>query len=102
MPASRWDNQSFAFSGELVGGQVSTVCWENSVFDPSGDNPIVVGTELAIAETLALDPSVEMTGPHTNGAAGTEEVNVRSAVYVPPPYVPLVMHGDLTPRQAWD
>ena len=102
MPASRWDDQSFAFSGELVGGQVLTVCWDDSVFDPSGANPIVVGTELAIAEALSVDPSVELIGPHADGDKGTEEVSVRGAVYVPPPFVPLVMHGDLTPRQAWD
>ena len=78
------------------------MCWDDSVFDPSGENPVVVGTELAIGEALALDPAVEMTGPHADGDKGTEEVNVRGAVYVPPSFVPLVMHGDLTPRQAWD
>ena len=61
-----------------------------------------MSTELTITEALALDPNIQMTGPHTPGAVGMEEVNVRSVVYAPPPYVPLVMHGYLSPRQAWE
>lgn len=103
MPASRWDNQSFTFSGDLVGKQVPSVTWEDSVFDPVGVNPILVGTDVAVEEALALalDPNIMMMGPHAAGAAGTLEVLVCGAIYVPPPFVSLVMHQDFTPRQAW-
>ena len=80
MPASRWDNQSFAFSGELFGNQVSTVTWDNTVFDPVRPQPILVATDIAIAEALALDPNIRMTGPHVVGAAGTVGVQVRRTI----------------------
>lgn len=82
-----------------MGSQVSPVCWDNSAFEPLGENSTLVGTKLAITETLALDPNVQMTCPYTIGAVGMEEVSVHSIVYVSPKYVPLVIHGDLTPRQ---
>ena len=36
---------------------------------------------MAIAEALAIDPWVEITGPHRKNAVGTEEVVVHYAVY---------------------
>ena len=63
MPASRWDRQAFASSGGLVGNQISTIVWDNGYVDALQENPIMVLTNVAISEALALLPNVQMTAP---------------------------------------
>ena len=63
MPASRWDRQVFASSGGLVGNQISTIVWDNGYVDALQENPIMVLTNVAISEALALLPNVQMTAP---------------------------------------
>ena len=40
-------------------------------------------------------------GPYGAGDAGVESVRCRKTVYVPAPYVGLLLSGDLTPVEAW-
>ena len=49
-------------------------------------------------EELAIDSGIQITGSYADSATGNDEVSVTGAVYVPPCYVHLVMHNDLTPR----
>ena len=42
-----------------------------------------------------------MLGPYGSGDAGVESVRCCKTVYVPAPYVGLLLSGDLTPVEAW-
>ena len=48
MPASPWDDEVFAFSGDVVGGQVSTVVWDDRLFAHASNNVIIVGSATMI------------------------------------------------------
>ena len=54
-----------------------------------------------IDATIAGDANLKMVGPYRAGDAGVESVRCRKRVYVPAPYVGLLLSGDLTPVEAW-
>jgi len=64
MAPSHWDNMVFAFSGDIVNGQMSTVTWDRAMYEPVSNNSIIVGTNELVAETLATDPNIMMLGPY--------------------------------------
>ena len=84
MPASPWDDKVFAFSGDLLHGQLSTVTWERVLYQPVSNNAIIVGTDTLIEDQLGVDTNVQMMGPFADGDEGTERVRVRNTVYLPP------------------
>ena len=102
MPASLWDDDAFAFHGDLVNNQVSVVSWNAALFGPAAIDPIVVGTDDLVSDGLAVNANVEMLGPFMNDALGTVQVQVRRTVYVPPMFVNVLLEEEVTPRQAWE
>ena len=60
-----------------------------------------VPTAAAIDTAIAGDADLKMLGPFNMGDAGVESVRCRKTVYVPAPYVGLLLGGDLTPVEAW-
>ena len=55
---SQWDNIVFAFSDDIINGQMLTVQWDRAMYEPVSNNSIVVGTQTLVAEMLATDPSI--------------------------------------------
>ena len=58
-----------------MGTHVSIMYWDDAVFEPVLSNPIIVGTDVAVDEALALDPGVKMKVSHIRGVSWTEEVS---------------------------
>ena len=54
-----------------------------------------------IDAAIAGDADLKMVVPYGAGDAGVESVRCRKTVYVPAPYVGLLLGGDLTPVEAW-
>ena len=102
MPASPWDDSTFAFSGDICNGQMSTVTWDRRLYEPASLNAITVGTDTLIEDAFAVDANVQMVGPFNDGDPGTENVRVRRSIYLPPMFVSLMLEDEMTPREAWD
>ena len=60
-----------------------------------------VSSATMIDAAIAGDADLKMLGPYGAGEAGVEIVLCRKTVYVPAPYVGLLLSGDLTPVEAW-
>ena len=60
-----------------------------------------VPSAATIDAAIAGDAGLKMMGPYGAGDAGVESVRCRKTVYVPAPYVGLLLGGDLTPVEAW-
>ena len=54
-----------------------------------------------IDAAIAGDTKLKMLGPYGAGDAGVESIRCRKTVYVPAPYVGLLLSSDLTPVEAW-
>ena len=101
MPASPWDDKVFAFSGDLLNGQLSTVKWERALYQPASNNQIIVGTDTLVEDQFAVDANIQLLGPFADGDAGTERVRVRNTVYLPPMFVSTMIDEEMSPREAW-
>ena len=55
----------------------------------------------AIDTSLAGDANLTLLGPYGAGDAGVETIRCRKTVYVPAPYVSLLLGADSTPIEAW-
>ena len=54
-----------------------------------------------IDTAIAEDPNLKMLGTYAAGDAGVESICCRKTVYVPAPYVGLLLSSDLTPVEDW-
>lgn len=88
----------FAFSSDIVNGQMSTMKWDRRLYEPVSNNDIVVGTNTLIEDALAADPNVQMVGPFNDRDSGTESVQVCRIVYLPPLIVSLMLEDKMAPR----
>ena len=55
-----------------------------------------------IDTSLAGDPNVKFLGPYGAGDAGAEIIRCRKTVYVPAPYVGLLLSDNIIPVEAWN
>ena len=101
MPECVWDDNAFAFSGDLYNNMITTVGIHPGIFEEVEDRPIRVAGDALLEEKLQGDETIERVGPYLVDQEGTELVQVRYTVYVPPPYVDLVMNKELSPREAY-
>ena len=60
-----------------------------------------VPSAAAIAAAIAGNAGLKMMWPYGAGDAGVESVRCHKTVYVPAPYVGLLLSGELTPVEAW-
>lgn len=81
-------------------GQITAVNRNMHWMEPL-DETVLVGTDERVAEALAINDNVQMMGPYTDREGSTVRVLVHWAMYLPPIFVPLILHQDLTPREAW-
>jgi hypothetical protein len=99
---SQWDHQVFAFSGNNVGPQITTVHWRNEYFGQvNGGALLRVPTEQQADIEAAIAPTPTALGPYQNVDAGTETVKTRRTMIVPPAYIRLFLSGPLPPVLAY-
>lgn len=100
-PAPMYDNNGYAFHGDLVHGQIQSVRWPDQAFYQV--NALIrVPNAATIAQAFAENPDTEMLGPYAEADQGTELARVRQCMLVPFRYVRLLLETPLTPRQAWE
>jgi hypothetical protein len=100
-----WDNQSFAFAGDVVSGPgfltATTVSWLSTHYHLITGTVLVAKRELA-ATTFAADPNLELLGPFANQDAETEVVRVRITCCLPPQYAHLLLAAPLPVRAVYE
>ena len=83
MPECVWDDNAFAFSGDLYNNMITTVGIHPGIFEEVEDRPIRVAGDALLEEELQGDGTVEQVGPYLVEQEGTELVCVQYTVYVP-------------------
>lgn len=101
MPATPWDNQAFAFKGDVHRHQIVTVNWVQDYFYQI-QAQIRVPTVQEANQQLTAQPQAILLGPYNNNDAGTELIRTRRSMYVPPRYVNQFISEDLTPAEAYN
>ena len=54
-----------------------------------------------IDAAIAGDTNLKMLGPYAAGDVGVESIHCCKTVYVPAPYVGLLLSSNLTPVESW-
>ena len=98
-PPCRWDDDTFANRGDVAYSTAPLAQWDPTYLHLAPD--VLVPSAAAIDASIASDPDLKMLGPYGAGDAGVESIRCRKAVYVPAPYVGLLLGSDLTPIKAW-
>lgn len=98
---SMWDQANFAFLGEAVGSQVTTVVFPVDAFNMVTTRVKTQDYILQHLDTLTeIDP---LFPPELPGSVHAEEVTTRTLSYLPAVYVPLLLSaGGYTPKQVWE
>ena len=81
---------------------MSTVTWDDRLYEHVSNNAITVGTDTPIEDAFDVDANAQMLVPFDDGDAGTENVRVRSTVYLPPMFVSMMLESEMSPRHAWE
>ena len=94
------------YQGQVVGqlGDVHDVGASYAALHPNSFRRLAAVHVPVIGEMaaqFAAAGDAPLLGPYTSNDAGTEPVVVRNLIFVPGPYVPLVIGNDLTPRELW-
>ena len=88
-PPCWWDDGTFANRGDVAYGTSPLANWDPTYLHLA---PAVhVPSAAAIDASLASDPNLTMLGPYGAGDAGVETTRCRKTVYVPAPYVRLLL-----------
>ena len=98
-PPCRWDGEAFANRGDVTFGTAPLAHWDPGYLHLAA--AVHVPSAAAIDAAIAGDAGLKMLGPYGAGDARVESVRCRKTVYVPAPYVGLLLGGDLTPVEAW-
>jgi hypothetical protein len=101
MPVHQWSDRAFAFKGDLVRGQLSSVDFDTQYLHQVAGQQTVPTTD-ALTQLLAGDPALALVGPFANDEAGTDLIRTRRAMYVPPRYISLFLDADLSPRAGYE
>ena len=98
-PPCRWDDRTFANRGNVSYGTAPLANWDPTYLHLA---PAVhVPRSATIDASLAGDPDLTLLGTYGSGDAGIETIRCRKTVYVPSPYVKLLLCANLTPIEAW-
>ena len=97
-PPCRWDNETFANRGDVSYGTAPLAQWDPAYLHLA---PAVhVPSAAVIDAAIAGDPDLKLLGPYGSGDAGVESIRCLKTVYVPAPYVGLLLCSDLTTVEA--
>ena len=98
---SQWDEQVFAFRGDLMpGNYITMIQFTETLFDRTTVQtvPTLAAMDGLVASLPADQYYIPAPEPH---AADTEEIRTRNVVQVPYPYIPLVLQRQGTPKEYW-
>ena len=98
-PPCRWDDGTLANRGDVAYGTAPLAQWDPAYFHLAP--AVLVPSAAAIDASIAGDPDLKLLGPYEAGDMGVESIRCRKTVYVPAPYVGLLLGSDLTPIEAW-
>lgn len=100
-PPTAFNNCSMAFIGDIVNGQAPTMVQiANTYFHQA--SVVQTPTVACINQLLAADLNLQLLGPYNVGDPDVEDVNVWCLVFIPNPYLALILSQGLTPREAWE
>ena len=99
-PDSKWDNRAFANRGDVSYGTTPLAVWDPTYLHLA--SAIYLPSAATIDTSLAGNPNVTLLVPYGAGDAGVEIIRCRKAVYVPAPYVGLLLSKGLSPVEAWN
>ena len=98
-PASNWDDRTFANRGYFSYGNVRLAVWDPTYLHLTP--AVYVPSAAAIDTSLDGDPNVTLLGPYGAGYVWAEIICCQKTVYVPAPYVGLLLSDNITPVEAW-
>ena len=99
-PPCCWDEETFANRGDVSYGTAPLVQWDPAYLHLT--LAVLVPSPAVIDATLARDPDLKLLGPFGAEDAGVESIRCRKTVYIPAPYVGLLLGSYLTPVEAWE
>ena len=85
--------------GDVTFGTAPLAHWDPAYLHLAA--AVHVPSAAMIDAAIVGDAGLKMMGPYGAGDTGVESVCCRKTVYVPAPYVGLLLSGDLTPIEAW-
>jgi hypothetical protein len=95
-----WDEQSFAFLGDVVRGLISIVMFENNAFEPV--QAWVKRPNYILQHLPDLDPILPPNLPDPDDAE-IELITTRHYMFLPAVYVPLCLNANgFSPKQMWE
>ena len=94
-PASKWDNRTFTNRRDVSYGTAPLSVWDPTYLHLA--LAVYLPSAAAIESSLARDPNVTLLGPYGMGDAGAKIICCRKTMYVPAPYVGLLLSTDLYP-----
>ena len=99
-PASQWDERIFANHVDVSYGTVPLAAWDPTYLHLAP--AVYVPSAATIDTSLDGDPNVTLLGPYGAVDVGAKIIHFCKTVYVPVPYVGLLLSDDLTPVEAWN
>ena len=90
----------FANRGDVSYGTAPLAVWDPTHLHLAPD--VYVPSAAAIDTSLSGDDNITLLGPYGLGDRGVEIIRCRKTVYVPAPYVGLLLCFELTPVEAWN
>ena len=98
-PQCCWDDKTFANRGNVTYGTAPLDQWDPAYLHLAPS--VHVPSAAVIDAAIARDPDPKMLGPYGAGDAGVESTHCCKTVYIPAPYVGLLLSSDLNPVEAW-
>ena len=95
----RWDGETFANRGNVAYGTAPLDQWYPAYLHLALS--VLVPSAATINAAIDGDPDLKLLGPYGAGDAGVESIRCHKTVYVPVPYVGLLLGSDLTPIESW-
>ena len=99
-PTSQWDNKTFVNQGYVFYGIAPLAVWDPTYLhlDPA----VYVTSATTIDTSLTGDPNITLLGPYGAGEVGAKIIRCCKTVYVPAPYIGLLLGNNLTLVEAWN
>ena len=95
----QWDDGTYANRGDVSYGTAPLSNWDPTYLHLA--LAVHAPSAAAINTSLAGDANLTLLRSYGAGDAGVETIRYRKTVYVPAPYVSLLLGADLTPIEAW-
>ena len=91
-PPCCWDDEKFANRGDVSYGTAPLAQWDPAYLHLVPD--VHIPSAAVIDAAIAGDPDLKLLGPYGAGDAGFESICCHKTVYVPTPYVGLLLGFD--------